>query len=248
MMFNFNKTIEVHCYTSKKFRADHFNVKEMFTHKPEWYKRLSNKPQKKTVFGNKCKLPAQSIKNCYGIINLFKQSFYFPLWTDLTLINTIEDINVIANKSTVIGGNHLEGTDSKAPTLSTHHRHLQIKSPWIFKCDKDINFHVAGASWDYINNNFYDFNLPPAIIDFKYQHYLHLQFLFPIPTGNQREAQIDLKAGDPIIYITPLTERKVKFITHSITKNEFSQMTEDLDGISPFRHNSYFRSKTLMKE
>ena len=209
---------------------------------------MCNKPQKKTVFGNKCKLPAKSIKNCYGIINLFKQSFYFPLWSDLTLINTIEDLNLIANKSTVIAEKHLEGNDSKAPTLSTHHRHLQIKSPWIFNCDKDINFHVAGASWDYINNNFYDFNLPPAIIDFKYQHYLHLQFLFPIPTGNQRESQIDLKAGDPILYITPLTEKKVKFITHSITKDEYIQMEEDLDGISPFRHKSYFRSKTLMKE
>jgi len=249
MMFNLNKTIEVHGYTYKKFNAEHFGVKEMITHRPQWYKKLPNKTQKKTTLGNKWNLPTTSIKNCYGLINLFKQSFYLPLWTDLTLVNTIEDITAfVRNKSdTIVAGKHLKNNDSKAPTLSPHHRHIQVQSPWIFKCDKDINFYITGASWDYINNNLYDFHLPPAIIDFKYQHYLHLQFLFPVPTGNQREAQIDLKAGDPILYITPLTERKVKFIIHSVTRNEFLQIGDDLDSFSQFWNNSYFRSKTLIK-
>ena len=234
MMFNFNKTVEIHCYTYNKFIADNFCVQEMKTTRPSWFKNLPKKSEKKST-----------MKSCYGFINLFKKGFVFPFWTDIEITNTIEELVVnYANQDTTNVLHHLNPNNSSAETLSPQHRHAQIQPPWVFTSDKLIEFAVVGASWDYINNNLYDFHLPTGIIDFKYNNTINVQMLFPKPTGNQRQSNIIFKAGDPILYLIPLTEKKVKFITHNITRMEYYDMIDNVDSKSHFFSNKYVRSRT----
>jgi len=241
MMFNLNKTIEVHCYTWRKINAEEFCIKEMKPHRPKWFRDMGK------MTGTKWNLPKLNIKHCHGILELFKRSFYLPLWTDLYIINEMHDINAISKDSYLIVSKHFDKANSQAPTLSEKHRNLKIDAPWIFDCDKDINFYITGASWDYINNDlFYNFHLPPAILDFKYQSCLNTQWLFPIPFTKEQETCISFQAGDPLYYITPLTDKKVKFISHCITKTEFFDKFDSLDRTTSFWSNAYARGKKLM--
>lgn len=239
-MFNLNKTIEVHCYTFRKISADNFGVKEMKTHRPKWFKDTSTK-----MTNTKWNIPQSSIKNCHGIINLFKQSFYLPLWTDLHILNETHGLTAKIKDPDTTTEKLLERENSQAPALSQYNRHIKIDAPWFFQCDKDINFYINGASWDYVNNSLYNFHLPPGIVDFKHQHSINTQWLFPIPITKEQETCTSFQAGDPIYYLTPLTDKKIKFISHHISRMEYYNKFDELDSISPFWVNAYQKAKKL---
>jgi len=231
-MFGFNKTIEVHCYMYSKYIVDTFNIKPMINHRPSWFKNIP----KKITFGDNIEKP--TFRNCSGYLEMYKQGFYLPLWTDIDVINKVDTMKCDYSYKQIT--NVESGLDS-LPTLQTYHRNLKIDSPWFIKCDYDIKFLLMGATWDYLNNNCYDFQILSGVMDFKHNHSINLQFLFPIPMGNQRESHIKFKAGEPIAYLFPLTEKKVKFISHSITEMEHRQMNIDSDCFSPYRKNRYQR-------
>lgn len=241
-MFNFNKTIEVHCYMYSKYVVDTFNIKPMINHRPSWFKNIP----KKLVHNN---IERPSFRNCSGYLEMYKQGFYVPLWTDLDIINKVDGM-MCDEAYHQLGSLDSDFGLQSLPTLKDHHRNIKIDSPWFVKCDHDIKFLLMGATWDYINNNSYDFQILPGVIDFKYNHSPNVQMLLPIPMGNQRESHIKLKAGEPIMYLFPLTEKKVKFISHTVTEMEHRQMRIDHDCLSPYRKNRYQRGtyKGYIKE
>jgi hypothetical protein len=192
----------------------------------------------------KVRFQKTSFQSCYGFINLYKKGFYFPLWTDLELANLTNTIAFdYALKEFTTHDMHLHPAEkSTAPPLSNYHKHFMLKSPFFFKCKEAINFLYTGASWDYVNNNLYAFHIPSAVIDFKTQHYIQVQFLLPIVNGFN-ESHLKFKAGDPIIYLMPMTEKKIKFINHALPVMEYEQLKLDHAKQSVYSHKRYFRTR-----
>jgi len=239
MMFFFKpKVIHLDCFTSEVIAHDFFPID--YSHKffPQWWKDLPKVLDDPNQFWG-----MNSAKSCTGLNNFYSNGVTIPLWSDLLIQQESQNIKwVFSDRRTEMGhhllkqlGNYLDERE---------YYHMKIISPWILKCKEDINFMWMQPTWSF--NKPKEIIIPPGIIDYKYQGGTHINFFFTL-TEENKQKNILIESGQPMVNIIPLSERKIKIHNHLISKEEYLIKGEDF-GISFAFRNKYIKRKKLMKD
>lgn len=211
-----------HCHLHEYFpveSANHFI--------PEWWKKAPKGNNTELMTNKKSPRPKEttSVRRCSGIVDYYNSnSIIIPLWMSCVLEYSSEDSKfgqLWASQDQNIFIKYHE-PDMRGPDYAKNFHHFKFISPWKFKEKSGINFYFGQA--------FYNFDIPdevvmpPGILNYKYQHATEINFFVRKPLG-QLVKKIEFKAGQPLAYVLPITEKKLELRTHVIPDDEYFELT-----------------------
>lgn len=215
MFFIRRSKIIVDCFTHAPTAYDLFPISKATDYYPDWWK---NTPSNYVIHDF---LKKPTIKSCSGFIDYYTSGFTIPLWTEIDF-----DISQDMYKWFTADGETKIETHSLAEMGQyinpDEYGHIKINTPWAIKTKSDINWMFTNMYWNH--KPIEDFVIPPGIVNYKYQHTTHINMFLSL----KEKKTFSLNAGDPMVYLLPLTEKEVILKHHLIDMNEF---------------NNYFRTK-----
>ena len=237
--FNFlQRPVVLHCYTN---RAEVFNfapIKKSNEFIPDWWKAVP-----KTTNNPNSLFPGGTIKTCGGFIGLYNTGFMIPAWSNFSIkLGPINDPFYFWQYAD--GCSHAE----EHPAIQrgdvyppSHYQHLKIITPWVFRCEEDVNFLLTGPTWNIENPE--KMHVLTGIANFKYVAQANVNTLF---IKQDVPFQYDLEVGDPVLHMIPLTERKVIIKNHLVDDATYKNI--DAIGVNTHGINRYkFVKKTIEK-
>lgn len=230
-MFFKKKKLKLECYTPYDYVARHFplelakkNIPESFSSMPAYIKAPANYtscPYTKLINGRKM----HTIKHCDGILGLWEKSYILCAPFDIA-------INIKNNKVEFQSPDSNLFPVGEHPTIQfdgmfPNYVNVKMIIPWKFVANKSFNCMFSSAFYhldEDIRENVY---FPQAIVDYKYVHSTHI-LMFVKRQVDQKV--IHIKAGTPLIYITPLTDEPVEFVTNVVDKQYFEGLENQTVG------------------
>lgn len=221
-MFHFfkKKKIVLDCFTNVPAVYDNCKINYGPKYFPDWWKETPK------VLNN-----FNTIKSCRGFIDYYKTAIVIPSWFEAD-IHLFEKHNA-ENKCISIkySNNYVDLSDSHDSVqflnfAQDYGKNIKIKSPWAFKCNKDIGFAWTQPTWS-MRDSLKHLSVLPAVMNFKYQHHTHINFF--VELGNS-PVTVTIPPLTPLVMLHPLTEHNVEIKTHLVTDTEYSRIfsTEDL--------------------
>jgi len=195
------KKIILDCFTSEALAFDRHKPQKAVHSLPDWYRQL--------------KPGVPNMKYCHGFKQFFKNAISLNMWTTLDFtVNTEEKkwdwraslpSTIISEHSPEQYGYFLSEKD---------YDHIKLDSPWALKTNKYVNFAWVDSFWC---RNTFDYMFPNTILDFYYQHTTAINMFFRLHGPSYT---FKIEAGDPLIFLIPLTEEKIEIRHHLITHQE----------------------------
>lgn len=227
-------TIHLDCFTNCAAADEYASIDYASNFYPEWWKKLPKESYGHKPFPN---IPQSTMKTCAGFMELYQNALIMPMWTDtvFTITDTTYDVTFAT------------------PWLSESHpyfqregflknfHHVKIASPWLIKCKQEIYFSFQKPMYNFENP--LDFVFYDGVIEFKYQHSTNINLGFK---KVNKTTKINFR--DPVVLLTPHTEKRIKFKTHYIDNNEeFHKLGERRASATTFI-NKYATNKRITKE
>jgi hypothetical protein len=199
-------------YTDDKNLIDMFPPVEAKLNMPSYYKTMPAMVKKPGLPKEIAELPdnafqmGATVRHCYGMNKFNQNGFIFPLWADYSIVIKEKEIHTFAASAQSVSLHKNE----QAPGLLDPYHIVKFDSPWVFSCNKDIQFAFL--------QNFYAtnsdlFSTPPGVLDFYNQHTSNI---FVLVNKQQTNKELLFKAGCPLIRLLPLTtediELKVEYV------------------------------------
>lgn len=216
-MFWFKKKkIIVDAFTNQSGVNTYFPLERASRNLPDWWKQL---PKTSKYYQNGIPIETSTMKRCVGFVDLIKNSWTIPMYTDLKI--KIEDDGW--NCVTAAG---LADHRGELQILESHNRdqygsefndyyHFKILVPWLLEDNKGINFLMTGAYWNQ-TKLFDKCFFSPGVLNFKYQHSINVNFF-----TKREDKLIDIAAGQPLAYLTPMTDNDIEIRFHLISDEEY---------------------------
>jgi hypothetical protein len=211
MLFFLKKSkIVIDCFTDNPAVLEQYPIKNAANFIPEKWKKLP----KETIVKTPIEIPSSTIKRCIAFIDLYRSGFMLPLWSDLIIDLTVEDIAGwrFAN-STFSITNHTN--DSMWDDLYKNHTHAKLLSPWFFKEKSGVKFSWNKPTWNIFKENL---EIVPGVVNFKNQNGTHINLFVKDYT------RLELKAGTPLVHLIPLSDKQVEIKNHLISGEEFRKL------------------------
>lgn len=188
------KPIVVNCYTKNYSVYNFAQIQKATNFIPQWFKELNSN--------------ARNMTGCPGFIELYKKSFIYPMWQDVSFFshestNPNEDPQLF--QESALGDDILDSHPSTTYNKSFRpgFKHVRFHSPWVIETKVDLDWTVVPAFWNYEQKNA-DIFVPPAIDNYKHQHSTTWQMF--IKTDG---TPINFKAGEPLMQLIPKTDKKI---------------------------------------
>lgn len=231
------KEVVVDAFTHRGYVYDYFPIDSANNFMPEWWRNTPKYIKKEQNPENMPEIQGNTIRRCAGVIDYYnKNNLVIPLWSDLALdVGPNSFKYVFADMTTSL----VRHEQAMRGTFMSSYEHFKICSPWKFKEKRGVKFHFSQM--------FYNFEdpgkiiLPPAIVNYKYQHSTEINFMVKRPVSDQR---ITLTAGDPMVLLTPQTEYDVKVKTHLVSEEEYNRTSRWLFSF----HNAYNKAKKIKQK
>jgi hypothetical protein len=193
---------------------------------PAWWKTLE-----KTKTPQNAIRPIPTMKVCTGFIDQYSAGIVVPMWSDC-------NIELPPKGNSDFRWDYADNISEAVPhpgwqrgTFLPDHEfaHLKLVSPWLGFCSTDVKWQLLQCAWN--TERPHDIIVPPGMLDFKYQNAININ-AFLRKTDAMRIEEI--KFGQPMIQLVPLTEREVKVQCHLISREEWAD------------RNAYGRSVTFV--
>jgi len=206
------KKIVLDCFTSAPQVIDSAPIVPAIKIIPDWWRNLPSEVIEEGRFS-----PTPTMKNCVGMIDYYKKSIAIPMWSDLS-------IKISENKVYYwhfADGESSAGTHNllvQANGFLNDYAHIKLESPWLFKTKEDINW-----VWSFPSYNFpksHELLAPPAIISYKHQHTTNMNLLI----HDDKPRTIFIPHGQPMMLISPMSDRKVEIVRHLVTQEEYRRL------------------------
>jgi hypothetical protein len=235
-MFFFCKPskVLVDCFTSDVSAHTLYPIDYSHKYFPDWWKQLSNRDEHNGTYTD---IQIPTIKRCQGILDLYKEGFILPLWSDVVF------------EPRGIEGYAFQFADRKSQIMVhpevqygsffKNYYHGKIFSPWSLIEKTGLKFKVSSCTWSLLNLT-NDFNLLDGILDFKYQNGTNINFFL----NNNIKNQVLLEAGTPMLHIVPLTEKRLEIKRHLIDDAEYIKMFA-LNNATPKFSGNYTEKKKV---
>jgi hypothetical protein len=237
------RPITLDCFTAHSGLYHQFPVVKATEIYPSWWKSLKSTAEMPTE-NNPIKTPMSTLKVCEGLLDMYKNMVTIPMWTDLKIQydekggfawkSSVDDLNI---------GHH--------PTAQFNHPdfddliHMKITVPWMIQEKTGVNFQLFHSDWNSPANMF-KFRIPGGILNYKYQIGANCNMWLPKIIGPSN-VQIDLYAGDPLMNLLPLSERKVNIKNHLLDPIEAKQKEHQFGYSSKFVGRYKFLKKLYSK-
>lgn len=221
------KEIVIDAFTESGAICDFFPVSPAAKYMPEWWKRMPKESELNLEYMKG--VPNATIKTCDGLTELYKKSIVIPLWSELILAT--EESGAWHYQWSNPDGGYMEGNSPESggvPVLKNIH--IKIDSPWILKEKTGVYFSWQQPTWNMIDNELFDYNIPPGMLEFRYQNTSNLNMLFP-----KKQNRIHFKPGTPMAMLVPLSDRPVKIKCHTVDEVEYKKMKKYQRGKLTFR-------------
>jgi hypothetical protein len=228
MIFKFpKKKIVLDCFTTKEGVLATAPIVPAIKLIPDWWKKL---PQSYKEFDF---IPTGTMKNCTGMVEYYKKSIVLPLWSDLIVeINSPSEYRwQFADRSSSVNSHNM---DKQATDFLKNYIHLKLISPWFFKTKESINWVWSHPAYSYPNSN--SVVSLPAVVNYSQQNTSNINLLFD--SGSPKTVVIG--HGQPMVHITPMSDRKVEICRHLISEKEWLQL-KDLNNNPICFVNSYIK-------
>lgn len=218
--------IYLDCYTSNSSVYKAARISSAINHLPMWWKRLLPTVERPLLKdAPNFKHPAPTMRHCVGFTDMFKKSFCIPLWSDLVV--RVEPAMQegyawkFADGCSKLTDHHaFQRGDFMPPE---HFQHLKLTSPWLLRCDEDINFLFFDPFWPSYEGEEVAI-IPPGLLNFKHQPGTNINmFIRKLP---DEARTVELKFNTPLVFITPLTERKVILRHHLVSPEHISMYVD----------------------
>lgn len=214
-MFNKNVELKACTYIPKLLDLDVLTYQEKTF--PSWFKKIKNWTELDEVSGIEVK--GATIQACPGIRDFMTKPIQIKMWCDVVIKIWPEGLMTYkaAPGADFICGVH--GKEQYGDEIYGEDRiAVKFESPWHFFSNSKTEYLMME---NHYANNFFRKNglfSSPGILNFKHQHSTNVHVNFPI---KKEPYEIHFKFGQPLISIFPLTEKKIKFSQHAVTKEEF---------------------------
>ena len=195
-----HKPITLYCYTDDYSVYEYAKILKSSYFIPEWFKGL------KQIEDNSTSGLTRTMRGCPGFIELFKKSFVYPMWVDLSITASESDQGEpqffydSAYGSDVVTSH---GTFQYNNAFRPGFKHIKLSSPWFFETKEDLDWTIVPAFWN-LESKVSEVFIPPAIDNYKRQHSTTWQMF--IKTNNM---PVMFNAGEPLVYLIPNTDKKV---------------------------------------
>jgi hypothetical protein len=205
----FSKVV-VDAFTYEPNVATLFPIQSSVKFIPQWFRDLPMEYMSTNSIG--MQYPVSTLKRCPGVIELYKRSFTMPIWADIA----------ISTRQDGAWGFH---SGWKGTLVETHpreqygkafdnHIHLKFYSPWMIREKSGIHFSYNSPQWT--DPSIWDqLYIAPGLIEFKHQRASHVN-AFVARTNRD----FVMKAGDPLVQLLPMTEKKVEVRCHAVSVQE----------------------------
>jgi hypothetical protein len=213
MFWKKKKKVVIDAFTDNDIVATH-PIEESSKNLPNWYKKL--KPTLE-VNGEGHTLKIPTFKRCDGVSDLIRNSFTISMWADLSLAVDSDgryNWKYPSNQYNFGVDQHPEFLMDSAFSPMVH---TKVMSPWLLRETKGINFYQTQAFYSF-NEFGGDILIPPGVVNYKYQQATHINMFV------SRNKTYMLKAGQPMMYLVPMTEDKVEVKTHVISTAEYKRI------------------------
>lgn len=221
MLFKFlQRPITVDCFTADQMAYEYFKIEKSTRYFPEWFKKIPNSAEYTNQ--NQIRMQFPTMKRCYGFLELYKNSFTVPMWTD-TKISINPKLKTFAFQTANKNNNiHSHVREQYAGLFNeTNFMQFKIETPWILKEKTGIQFMYESMFWNQARA--FDYAQLPGMLEFKYNSDISIQIVVNL---ENKEDQIDLKllAGTPMSMLIPLTEKRVTFKHHLVDIEEYKKL------------------------
>jgi len=228
------KKIIVDCFTYSTTVYDYFPIVPATNQFPNWWSDLKKSNDL---------IPNLNLKTCQGLIGLYQTAFTMRMWSDLAItVGPISDPKFNLRFADTESSAQPHGADQWGSWLSEKEwQHLKIISPWVINSKSDTKFLMTDPMWG--RNSLKDYTVLNGVLDFKYQVTSNINLMMPRPEAMYKEFLIPV--GSPLAQLVPLTEDKIEFKSHLISKEEFIQKnTRNLSFINNFKKNKKFTKES----
>ena len=229
------KTIVLDAFTVNSSIVDLLAPDHASKYKPKWWYDIPTERQ--IVLPSGINIKSNTMKRCRGFKDYYSNvSIIIPLWDSFVLEYSKDGsrFSFVDNKNII--DYQLEAQRGFVYLKDFHQ--LKLVSPWRFREKTGINFLFSQAFYNFQDPT--SFVMPPAIVNYKYQNATEVNFFVRKPIGED-VGRIEFEAGHPLVYLTPLTEKRVVIKTHLVS-------TEELDKVAPpflFFSGRYSKRKKL---
>jgi hypothetical protein len=218
------KDVILDCFTFVPHAYDYAKIDSALNHLPEWFKKTPKIGKDE----NGKEIPQNAtIKNCVGLIDLYKRGIVIPAWFELDLkINSYLDKEIETAAYTWEASNSFMTTnnshnpDQFKGFAKEHGGNIKISSPWAFRTKEEIHFTWTQPTWhhrDFLES----LTNMPAVVEFKYNHGTEINYFFENKEHVQR---IVIPPLTPLVMLHPLTERNVVIKNHLVSKEEYDRL------------------------
>ena len=220
-MFWFKKKkIILKCYTTDPFAYSFTKIDWGSKFLPEWFSKLS------VHYTDSEGRQAHTLRVCHGFKQLYKNSLIIPSWAHINLkTNSINQPPSFKWKTNTPFTQIESHSYSQSSGFLDENRFINFKitSPWYFNCNQPTQFIMSDPIWN--RTGITDYNILPGIMDFKYQSYTNI---FGVLECKEQEREINFSPGDPLVFLTPMTEEDITLEHYLVTPLELPKYLPDL--------------------
>lgn len=163
-----------------------------------------------------------TMRKCAGLIDYFSNSVVVPLWSDF-----VAEVGPVGSTDYRFQFADRRSAGLEHPPIQrgsylpqTHYQHLKLDGQWLVRTKDEVKWAIGQPTWCFESPE--TVIIPPGVAEFKHQHHLNVSIFIPRPVEGTRK--LFLSAGQPMVAMTPMADRKVVVKTHQVTKKELEQL------------------------
>jgi hypothetical protein len=245
-MFFKKKSIELNCYTSYNHVYDMFKIESAKKHIPDWFKELPS-----TFTDPRSVNPIPTVKTCVGIASYFRNGFIIPMWTDAQIgyvqanngyTNTTQFVTQFSDGATKCQVHEQKQIGNNFMPDQTY-ANFKIFSPWVFDCDEDIDWLWTQPAYNFKYPD--ELILLPGALEFKYNSNVFINLGMRKLNENKEPKCINIEAGQPLVHLIPLTDRKVIVKNHLVSNEEWNRIFQKNN--RAFFFNNHNKKRNILK-
>ena len=217
--------ITVDCFTSNPMIYHNYKIDRASKFFPDEIKQMPNYVQLKQNHNPLSKLmnDVPTIRLCTGIKDLFSYGYILPCWSNLTYeITENGDIFHSDTIADLLGDRSYQHHDRMqyGSGIYKDRVHIKMICPWYLSEKSGIKFTWNMCDW-HRTDTADDIRILSGMLDFKYQHQLNVNAFI------RKGAIVSYNAGDPLVQMIPITDKKVTFKYHLVDDMEYQKMNRN---------------------
>ena len=203
------KPIVIEAYAPVGDLLDYFPIVKSVEALPDWFYNIPKDND-------------NTVRNCYGLRDLFSHGFVVPAWADFEIfVNPDGSADVNSPLVTENRNFSQHNVSLEAPNAWAGFTNVKLLNPWFFYCDEPIKWMVIDPTWSRRDPTAWA--TPSGLLEFRINNQLHVNTLFKIQPNRY---MTKVKAGDTLLHVIPITDRpfevKMDVLTEEIYQKKFA--------------------------